>query len=147
MTIKPQYCPPSKQCSCHLISANFLKLIPREKNLRSWELNPGLQGEKQVCYPLCYAAPLFLVVSLLQVCTPDSRPTRTGSRRTLPEVKSPTSSSSPSWPSWPSGTKLPQLRCWKRLLTLEQINLVFFLYRKSLFGLIEHYIITHVDTM
>ena len=28
---EPQHCPPSKQCSCHLISANIPKLIPREK--------------------------------------------------------------------------------------------------------------------
>ena len=31
MTIKPRHCPLSKQCGCHLISANFHKLISREK--------------------------------------------------------------------------------------------------------------------
>ena len=52
MTIKPRHCPPSsKQCSCHWISAFF------RKYLRSRESNLGPRGEKQVCYPLCYAAP------------------------------------------------------------------------------------------
>ena len=31
MSIKPQHCPPSKQCNGHWISANFPKLLHREK--------------------------------------------------------------------------------------------------------------------
>ena len=53
MTINPRHCPPTKQCGGHLIAAIF----PR-KNVWSWASNPGPQGEKQVCYPLCYAAPI-----------------------------------------------------------------------------------------
>ena len=78
MTIKPQHCPPSKQCGCHLISANFSKLFLREKNLQSWELNPGPRGEKQVCYPLCYAVPLTIKLSWWRkstVATEKAKPT------------------------------------------------------------------------
>ena len=44
MTLKPRHCPPSKQCGCHLISANFPKLIPREKKSLELRIEPGAAG-------------------------------------------------------------------------------------------------------